>query len=92
MHREGLVAKNATGLESVQIAYIISAFVNQQHFAYVQWKDGNLTNREMEDLFGPRGELLSQPYLKSIWPLVRKGFPGHFIEWYEERYDLRRDD
>ncbi len=92
VHLEGLVAKNATGLESVQIAYIISAAVSQQHFAYEQWKEGNLTNREMEDLFGPRGELLSQPYLKSIWPLVRKGFPGHFVEWYEERYDLRRDD
>ncbi len=92
VHLEGLVAKNATGLESVQLAYILSAFVSQQHFAYEQWKEGNLTDREMEDLFGPPSELLSMPYLKSIWGPVRKGFPKDFVEWYEERYDLRRDD
>ena len=92
VHFEDLVAKNATELEGVQMAYIITAFVGQQHFAYQQWQEGNLTDREFEDLFGSRGELHSMPYLKSIWPAVRKGFPRDFVTWYEEQYDLRRDD
>ena len=92
VHFEGLVAKNATGLEGVQMAYILTAFVSQHHFAYEQWKEGNLTDRELEDLFSSRGELQSMPYLKSIWPAVRKGFPLDFVTWYEEQYDLRGDN
>jgi len=92
VHFEGLVAKNATGTERVQMAYILSALVSQEHFAYQQWKEGHLTDQEWEDLNRSPGELHSMPYLNSIWPLVRKGFPGDFAEWYEVKYALRQID
>lgn len=90
VHFEGLVAKNATATERVQMAYILTALVSQEHFAYQQWKEGNLTNQEWEDLNRSAGELHSMPYLTSIWPFVRKSFPVDFAEWYEAKYELQR--
>ena len=74
------------------MAYILAALVNQEHFAYRQWKEGNLTDEEWDDISSTRGELHSMPYLKSIWAFVRKGFPKDFVEWYERQYDLGKDD
>ena len=92
VHFEGLTSRTANNTERVQMAYILSALVSQEHFAYRQWKEGNLTDKEWKDICSSRGELHSMPYLKSIWPLVRKSFPKDFVEWYEGQYNLCKKD
>jgi len=91
VHFEGLVTKSATTTERVQMAYILSALVTQEHFAFRQWRERILSDQEWEAICSTRGELHTMPYLKSIWPLVRKSFPSNFVEWYEDQYGMRKD-
>ena len=87
-----LVREDASDRERVQIGYSLVGLVSQQHFLYEQWKEGVLTQTEMEDLYAPSSGMLAKPYLRSIWPVIRNTFPDNFAEWYEKRYQLVNPD
>ncbi len=84
-----LELEDATDQERMQIGYTIYAVVNQQHLAFEQWKEGNLTEHELYEFFGKATGLLSSRYVASIWPFICDAYPKDFGEWYERRYKLR---
>jgi hypothetical protein len=86
------VRSDASDREKIQIGYSLVALVSQQHFIYEQWKEGVLTESEMEDHYKQGVGLLRTPYLRSAWPVFRGTFPDDFAEWYEERYRLIDSD
>jgi hypothetical protein len=88
VHFEDLVRKEATGPERMHIAYTLVGLLGQIAFAYEQWKEGILTGEELEDLYSPSNAILSKPYLASVWPNLRPGYPDDFTEWFEQRFDI----
>ena len=92
VHFHNLVRDGATDLERVQIGYALVGFVGQVHFAYEQQKEGILTQHEVDDLYGPGTALFRQPYLASLWPIMRPTYPQDFGRWFEKRYNIRASD
>jgi hypothetical protein len=88
VHFHNLVRDDATDLERVQVAYSFIAIVGQIHLAYEQQKEGILTKEELHNLNGPGGALFRQPYLASLWPVLRPTYPPDFGRWFERRYSL----
>lgn len=86
VHFQDLERKDATGPERMQIAYAIVGLVGQMFFAYEHWKEGILTDEEFADLYSPSNALLSKPYLASVWPMLRPGYPNDFNKWFERRF------
>jgi hypothetical protein len=89
VHYHDLVRNEASDQDRIQIGYALVALVSQQHFIFEQRKAGILTNQELDGLYGAGTALLSKPYLKSLWPVMRPTFPLDFAEWYEKRFQLR---
>ncbi len=92
VHFHGLERENATDQERIQIGYALLGLVGQIFLAYEQWKEGILTDKELDELNGPRIEILSNPYLASVWPKLRAGYPKDFNDWFERRYGLSNSD
>ena len=88
VHFEGLVREDATGPERIRIAYGLVGLVGQICFAYEMWKEGILSTDELEDLYGPNIEILSKPYLPTVWSKLRPGYPDDFNVWFEQRFNL----
>ncbi len=88
---EDLDIEDATHQERIQIGYTFFAIVGQVHLAYEQWKEGNLTDQELDEFYSKSSDLLSKPYLGSVWPFLRASYPRDFAEWFERQYDLRGD-
>ncbi len=91
VNSQGLLRDDATDVEKVEIGYALFALVNQQHYIYRQWQDGLIGDQEFEGLFGPSTPILTKPYMRSLWPIVRASFPTEFAAWYENRYQLVED-
>lgn len=92
VHYHGLVRDEASDQDRIQISYAYFGFIAQQHFLYAQWKEGIITDQELDDLLGPGSAFLEAPYLRSVWPIIRVSFPEDFSEWYENRFHLRIDE
>ena len=88
VHFEDFERNDATGPERMHIAYALVGLVGQIFFAFEHWKEGILTDEQFEELYSPRIALLSKPYLPSVWPQLRPGYPEDFNEWFEQRFDL----
>ncbi len=81
--------EDATDQERIQIGYAIWGVVNQAHRAHEQWKEGNLTEHELKEMFGNADGITSSRYIVSLWPFICDSYPNDFNEWYERRYKLR---
>jgi hypothetical protein len=92
VHFHNLVRDGATDLERVQVAYALLGIVGQLHFAYEQQKEGILTHEEVDDYLGPGSQLFRQPYLASLWPVLRPSYPKDFGRWFERKYSLGASD
>ncbi|MCH8139970.1 MAG: hypothetical protein IH908_00075 [Proteobacteria bacterium] len=88
VHFEDLEREDATGPERMQIAYAIVGLIGQIFFAFEHWKEGILTDEQFAQLYSPRNALLSRPYLASVWPQLRPGYPEDFNKWFEQYFDL----
>ena len=88
VHFEDLRRDDATEIERIQIAYALTAFTTQMHFAYDQMTEGILTEQEVDNLFGAGTALMTRPYLASLWPLLRPTYSEQFAVWFERRYRL----
>lgn len=88
VHFEDLEREDATGPERMQIAYAIAGLIGQIFFAFEHWKEGILTDEQFAQLYSPRNALLSRPYLASVWPQLRPGYPEDFNKWFEQYFDL----
>ncbi|MCH7741771.1 MAG: hypothetical protein IIB71_03795 [Proteobacteria bacterium] len=88
VHFEDFKRNDATGPERMHIAYALVGLVGQVFFAFEHWKEGILTDEQFAELYSPRNALLSRPYLRSVWPQLRPGYPEDFNEWFEQWFDL----
>ena len=88
VHFEDFKRDDATGPERMHIAYALVGLVGQVFFAFEHWKEGILTDEQFAELYSPRNALLSRPYLRSVWPQLRPGYPEDFNEWFEQLFDL----
>ncbi len=88
VHFEDLERKDATGPERMHIAYAIVGLIGQIFFAFEHWQEGILTDEQFAELYSPRNALLSKPYLASVWPQLRPGYPEDFTKWFEQYFDL----
>jgi len=85
---QDFVRNDAPDDQKVRIAFTLFAVINQQHYAYEQWKEGIISEYELNEIFGPGTPLLKRPYLRSVWPQMRTSFPTDFRYWYEARFQL----
>lgn len=86
---DGLVRDDASDAQKMRIGYALFAMINQQLYAYQQWKEGIISENELNEIFGPgSANILTTAYLHSVWPIIRLSFPGEFAEWFSERYQL----
>ncbi len=88
VHFEDFERNDATGPERMQIVYALVGVVGQIFFAFEHWKEGILSDEQFAELYSPRNTLLSTPYLTSVWPQLRPGYPEDFNEWFEQWLDL----
>jgi hypothetical protein len=88
VHFQRLVREDATELERTQIVYAVVGFLWQIHLAYEMNKEGILTQKELNDLYGPSGPMLRQPYMRSLWPALRPGYPPDFQQWFDQRFNF----
>jgi hypothetical protein len=88
VHFEELVRDDATAVERIHIAYAYASFIGQIRHAYEQQKEGILSEKEAEELYGQGPALLNTPYLASLWPILRPGYPSDFVEWFEQRLPI----
>ncbi len=88
VHFEDFERNDATGPDRMHIAYALVGLVGQIFFAFEHWKEGILTDEQFAELYSPRNTLLSRPYLTSVWPQLRPGYPEDFNEWFEQWFDL----
>ena len=77
---------NQSKLERIQLGYLFTALSNQLHMGFEQWKEGLISREELEDYMGPAMGILAFPYLRSVWPILKPGYPVDFQEWFETRY------
>ncbi len=56
--------------------------------AYREAADGMYSADELEELYGPGTALLQQPYLKTLWPILRPSYGESFASWFEARFNL----
>jgi hypothetical protein len=88
----GLVRNDASDAQKIRISYTLFAMINQQLYAYEQWKEGIISEKELNEIFGPgTANILTSAYLHSAWPIIRLSFPSEFAEWYTERYGLHEE-
>ena len=85
---QDLERKDATEPERIHIGYTLAGLLGQIYFAYQNWKEGILTSEEFAELYSPSHALLSKPYLASVWPQLRPGYPEDFNKWFEQRFGL----
>ena len=88
VHFEDFERDDATGPERMHIAYTLVGLVGQIYFAFEHRKEGILTDEQFAELYNPRNALLSRPYLASVWPQLRPGYPEDFNEWFEQWLDV----
>ena len=88
VHFEDFERNDATAPERMHIAYAFTGLVGQIFFAFEHWKEGILTEEQLAELYSPRNALLSRPYLASVWPQLRPGYPEEFNKWFEQSFDL----
>jgi len=88
VHFQGLERTDATEPERMHIAYALAGLLGQIFFAYQNWKEGILTEEEFDELYSPGHSLLSMPYLASVWPQLRPGYPEDFNKWFEQKFGL----
>ena len=91
VHLQEFVRDDASGSERIRIAYALFALINSQLYMYEQWKEGILSEVELNERLGPGSILLTRPYLRSVWPVLRASFPSDFSDWYAKRYQLSDD-
>jgi hypothetical protein len=73
----------------MRIGYALFAFINQHRYAYEQWTEGIISEKELNEIFGPgSANILNTPYLRSAWPIIRVSLPSEFADWYTKRYQL----
>jgi hypothetical protein len=71
------------------VRYALFAFINQHRYAYEQWTEGIISEKELNEIFGPgSANILNTPYLRSAWPIIRVSLPSEFADWYTKRYQL----
>jgi hypothetical protein len=86
MHFHGLRRDDATDVERIQLAYACNAILGQLDLARRLGQDGVLTEREVDEFFGPGSALFMLPYWLDLWPILRPGYSAEFGEWFERRY------
>ena len=88
VHYQDFVRDDASDVEKIRLAYALFALISNQHYIYEQWKEGILNEIELDERLGPGSVLLTRPYLRSVWPLLKSSYPSDFADWYEKRYQL----
>ena len=88
VHFHDLVRDDATEEERMQLGYIYVAVVCQLHMGFEHWKEGILSKSDLEEYIGPAASIMSFPYLPSVWPFLKLGYPVDFQRWFEVRYNL----
>lgn len=91
VHFHGLVRSEATDIERIQAAYIFVALVGQVHMAYEQFREGFMSSQEVKEYMGSNTALLTKPYLRSVWPVLRVQYPADFQNWFENQHGLSAD-
>ena len=91
MHVHGLRRDDASDLERVQLGYACNAYLGQLDLARKLWRDGVLTDEELDTFHGPGSAFLTLPYWFDLWPILKPSYSADFAEWFERRHlDLRR--
>ena len=86
VHFHGLLREDADDLERIQTGYSFIGLFGQLHLAYEQTKEGVLSEDELDDWFGPNTTVMQLPYVASVWPVLKFGYPQDFQQWFELRY------
>ena len=89
VHYHGLVREDASETERIALGYFFVSLIGQIHMGYRQWKEGILSEEELEDIIGSSAPVMAFPYLSSAWPYIKGGYREDFLQWLEAKYDLR---
>jgi len=88
VHYQDLTRDEASDVERIRVGYALFALISSQHYMYEQWKEGVLSEKELDERMGPGSAMLGKSYLHSVWPVLKPSFPNDFAEWYAKRYSL----
>lgn len=83
-----LLREDATETEKTQIGYAYVGFIGAAFLAHQHMEDGIISQEKFEELFGRDSVILTRPYLKTLWPVLRGGYSDNFARWLENRYGL----
>ena len=83
-----LVREEATEIERVQMAFLLTAILDNNYLMFQQIQEGILTEKEVGELKGSGTSLLARPYLASAWPILRSAYPSDYQRWVEKKFNL----
>jgi len=84
----GLRREDASDVERARLGYFIYSFLLLEAGMFERHRQGLLSVQHLEQYSMQQAGLMTSPYVRDVWPVIRDSYAADFRRWVEAKHGL----